>query len=188
MRTRRLAKRTQWKRALSSRVMGVCPQAGNGHHKDSRKGLGPAHGFSLSYSRQTKFEIPGGIGPRSFAACYASLKPSYAAPRALSYRQEAISHCLRRFGRAFVSVRASAIAGAQSIGAALAAGAQRRRNRRRTDGHPIGVIPHRDRCPHCRVAGRVDHRNIAGEKIRDIGVFPIRRDGDPRGVSPPGGR
>ena len=46
-----------------------------------------------------------------------------------------------------------------------------------------GTTPHRDRGHH-RVAGRVDHRDSVGACIRDIGVFPVRGDGDPLGGRP----
>ena len=53
--------------------------------------------------------------------------------------------------------------------------------RRRNNAHSNGVVPHRDRGRH-RGAGGVDHRNIVGGQIRDVGVFPVRRDGDQRGA------
>jgi len=55
--------------------------------------------------------------------------------------------------------------------------------RRRHDAHADGPNLHRDRSDD-RVGGRVDHRNVAGTLIRDIGVFPVRGDGDPNGVRP----
>ena len=51
---------------------------------------------------------------------------------------------------------------------------------------PKGVIPHRDRGYH-RVGGRDDHRDSAGFRIRDIGVFPIRGDGYPMRAEIPTG-
>jgi hypothetical protein len=52
------------------------------------------------------------------------------------------------------------------------------------DAHANGAIPHRDRGPHHRVGGRVDHRdNSAAERTRDVDVFPVRGDGDRTGPS-----
>jgi hypothetical protein len=35
-----------------------------------------------------------------------------------------------------------------------------------------------------RVGGRADHRNSVGAINRDVGVFPVRGDGDANGVNP----
>ena len=64
-----------------------------------------------------------------------------------------------------------------------AEGAKRDPLRRRHDGDRKGDIARHDRRHH-RVGGGGDHRNIAGERIRDIGVFPIRSDGDPKRLPP----
>src|SRR2546430_1071937 len=45
--------------------------------------------------------------------------------------------------------------------------------------------PYRDRGRH-RVAGRVDHRNIVGAIIRDIGAFPSGVAAIAKGLSPTG--
>ncbi len=51
----------------------------------------------------------------------------------------------------------------------------------RRDRDPIGATHHRDRGHHGRgCRGRVDHRYIVGA-IRDIDMFSVRRDRDPRG-------
>ncbi len=54
---------------------------------------------------------------------------------------------------------------------------------RRNNAHTNGVAPDRNR-GRDRAAGRVDHRNIVGGQIRDVGVFSVRRDGDQRGAIP----
>jgi hypothetical protein len=56
------------------------------------------------------------------------------------------------------------------------------------DGHAGGAIPHRDRGPHHRAGGRIDHRNSVGANICDVGVSPVRGDRDPTGVFAHGDR